>query len=73
MRNAIMRSMIAFKIWELNYFFIFTFIKGFLLTIRIMPENHLYENKENVQMYEIMKLGWSLDYDGFEANFKCIV
>ena len=35
-----------------------------------MPEKHLYENKENLQMYVIVKLGWSPDDDGFEANFK---
>ena len=34
-----------------------------------MPEKHLYENKENLQMYAIVKLGCSLNYDGFEANF----
>ena len=37
-----------------------------------MPEKHLYENKENLQMYVIVKLGWSPDDDGFEANFKSI-
>ena len=38
-----------------------------------MPEKHLYENKENLQMYVIVKLGCSPDYDGLEAIFKCIV
>ena len=33
----------------------------------------LYENKKNLQMYAIVKLGGSPDYDGFEANFKSIV
>ena len=32
-----------------------------------MPEKHLYENKENHQMYAIVKLGCSPDYDDFEA------
>ena len=32
-----------------------------------MPEKHLYENKENLQMYVIVKLGCSPDYDGLEA------
>ena len=35
-----------------------------------MPEKHLYENKENLQMYLIVKMGWSPDYNGFEADFK---
>ena len=35
-----------------------------------MPEKHLYENKENLQMYVIMKMGWSPDYNGFEPNLK---
>ena len=38
-----------------------------------MPEKHLRENKENLQMYVIVKLGWSPDYDGFKANFESIV
>ena len=38
-----------------------------------MPEKHLYENKENHQMYAIVKLGCSPDYDDFEANFKSMV
>ena len=37
-----------------------------------MPEKPLYENKENFQTY-VVELGWSPDYDGFEANFKSIV
>ena len=35
-----------------------------------MPEKHLHENKENLLMYAIMKLGCSLDYDGFDTNTK---
>ena len=38
-----------------------------------MPEKHLYENKENLQMYVIVKLECSLDYDSLEALFKSIV
>ena len=38
-----------------------------------MPEKHLHENKENRQMYAIVKLGCSPDYDDFEANFKSVV
>ena len=38
-----------------------------------MPEKHLYENKENLEMYAIVKLRCSLNYDGFEANFKKVV
>ena len=38
-----------------------------------MPEKHLYENKENLQMYTIVKLGCSCNYDGFDANFKKVV
>ena len=38
-----------------------------------MPEKHLYENKGDLQMYAIVKLGCSPDYDGFEANFKSVV
>ena len=38
-----------------------------------MPEKHLYENKKNLQMYAIVKLGFSLNYDGFEANSKKVV
>ena len=38
-----------------------------------MPEKHLHENKENLQMYAIVKLGYSPDYDGFEVDFKSIV
>ena len=68
-----MRGMIAFKILQIIYFFIFTFIQGFPLTICNVPEKHLYENKENLQMYAIAKLGCSPNYDGFEANFKSVV
>ena len=35
-----------------------------------MPEKDLYENKENLQMYVIVKLECSPNYDGFEANLK---
>ena len=35
-----------------------------------MPGKHLYENKENPQMYAIVKLGRSPNYDGIEANLK---
>ena len=38
-----------------------------------MPEKHLYENKENLEMYAIVKLKCSPNYDGFEANFKKVV
>ena len=38
-----------------------------------MPENPLYENKKNLQMYTSVKLGCSLNYDAFEANFKKVV
>ena len=38
-----------------------------------MPEKHLHENKDNIQMNTIVKLGFSPDYDGFEANYKSIV
>ena len=62
-----MRSKIPFKVGEFIYFVIFIFIKGFPLTICNMPEKHLHENKE------IVKLGFSPDYDGFEANYKRIV
>ena len=39
----------------------------------MMPDKHLYENKENIQSYVIVKLGCSPDYDSFEANFKSVV
>ena len=68
-----MRSMIAFKIWEFIYFFIFTFIKGFTLKVCNVTEKYLYENKENLQMHVIVKLGCSPDYDALEAIFKSIV
>ena len=58
-----MRSKTAFKILEFIYFVIFILIKDFPLTICNMPEKHLYENKENLQMYAIVKLGCSPDYD----------
>ena len=38
-----------------------------------MPEKHFYENKENLQIYSIVKLGCSPTCDGFEANFKKVV
>ena len=38
-----------------------------------MPEKHLHENKENIQMYAIMKLECSPNYDGFEVNVKKVV
>ena len=38
-----------------------------------MSEKHLNENKENLQMYTIVKLGCSPNYDYFEANFKKVV
>ena len=34
-----------------------------------MPEKHLHEDKENLQMYAIAKLEYSPNYNGFEANF----
>ena len=64
-----MRRKIAFKIRQFIYFVIFIFIKGYPLTICNMPEKHLYEYKENFQMYAILKLGYSPNYDGFKANF----
>ena len=30
-----------------------------------MRDKHLYENKENLQVYAIVKLGCSPNYDGF--------
>ena len=65
--------MIAFEFWELIYLFIFTFIKGFPLVISNMLQKNLHENKENLQMCAIVKLGWSPDYNGFEVNFKIII
>ena len=38
-----------------------------------MPDKHLYEYKENIQKYAIVKLGCRSDYAGFEANFKSAV
>ena len=38
-----------------------------------MLEKHLYENKENLQTYAIVRLGCSPNYDGFESNFKKVV
>ena len=63
----------AFKNRRFTYVVIFILIKGFPLTTCNMPEKHFYENKENLQMYAIMKLGCSPNYDGFEANFKKVV
>ena len=37
-----------------------------------MHDKHLYENKENLEVYAIVKLGCSPDYDGFKANFKSV-
>ena len=68
-----MRSRIAFKICQFIYFVIITFIKRFPLIICNITEKHLYENKENLQMYAIVKLGYSPNYDGFEASFKKVV
>ena len=48
-------------------------MKGFRLTISNMPEKHLYENKYNHQMYAILKLGFSSNYDGFEVDFTKVV
>ena len=48
----------------------FIFIKGFPLTTCNMPEKHLYKNKENLQMYAIVKLECRPNYDGFDINFK---
>ena len=63
----------AFKRISSFIFFIFIFVKGFPLTICNMPEKQLYENKENLQKYAIMKLGCSPDYTDFETNFKSAV
>ena len=38
-----------------------------------MPKKHLFDNKENLQMYAIVKLGCSPHYDSFEANSKSIL
>ena len=38
-----------------------------------MPAKHLYENKENLQLYVLVKLGCSPNYDGFEANLEKVV
>ena len=65
-----MKSMIAFKTMSLFVFVIFTLIKGFPLRICNMPKEHLSENRENLQKHDIMKLGYSPDYAGFEASFK---
>ena len=67
-----MRSKIAFKVGDFIYFVKFIFIKGFPLIICNMPEKHLHENKDNIQMNIIVKLGFSPGYDGFEANYKSI-
>ena len=56
--------------WQFIYFVIFIYVNGFPVTICNMPGKHLYENKENPQMYAIVKLGRSPNYDGIEANLK---
>ena len=38
-----------------------------------MPEKHVYESKESLQMYAIEILGCCPHYDGFKANFKSVV
>ena len=35
-----------------------------------MPEKHLCENKESLQMYAILKLGCSPNYDGLRRILK---
>ena len=39
----------------------------------MMPEKRLYENKQNLQVYSVMKLGCCPDNDDFEPNFKSVV
>ena len=34
-----------------------------------MPEKRLYENKENLYIYIIVKFGYYPNYDGFEPKF----
>ena len=43
------------------------------MTICHVPEKKLYENRKNLQIYVIGKLGCSPNYDGFEATFKSVV
>ena len=62
-----MKRKIAFKIWEFIYFYYIHLFK------RLSFGKQLYENKENLQVYVIVELGCSADYDGFEANFKSVV
>ena len=38
-----------------------------------MSDKHLYENKENLQMYGYVKFECSPNYSGFEASFKKVV
>ena len=38
-----------------------------------MPEKHLYKYKENLQVYAIVKLGFSPNFDRFEATSKKVV
>ena len=38
-----------------------------------MSDKHFSENKENLHMYAIVKLGSSPNYDGFEVNFQKVV
>ena len=47
-------------------------MKGFPLTICNMPEKHLHESRENLQMYAMVKLGCR-PRDSFEATFKSLV
>ena len=61
------------KICEFIYFVMFIFIKGSPLSICNIPEKQLHERRKNLEMYAIVKLGFSPHYDGFEANFKSIV
>ena len=65
-----MRSNIVFKIWQFIYFVIFIFIKRFPLKVCYKPEKHLYENKENLPMHAILKLGCSPNYDGLRVFLK---
>ena len=38
-----------------------------------MPEKRLHKDKKNLQMYAIVKLEYSPNYNDFEANFKKVV
>ena len=38
-----------------------------------MSEKYLYENKENLQMYAIVKMRCSPNYDAFGDNFKKLI